>query len=80
MRSRIIFILTIALSFYNSALSLGQSLAETSSGPPPPNEGGGTMNGPEFPIDDNIFILVGLGLALGIYFFIKKYRSNDIPA
>lgn len=79
MRSRIIFILTIALSLYNSALSLGQSLAEKS-GPPPPNEGGGTMNGPQLPIDDNILILLGLGLALGIYFLIKKHRSNDIPA
>ncbi len=75
MRPRIVFILTVALSLYNSAVSFAQSVPD-SKGPPPPND----TRTPGFPIDDNIYILLAFGLLLGIYFIVKKYRSNDIPA
>jgi len=75
MRPRIVFILTIALSLYNSAFGFAQSVKDSKE-PPPPND----TRTPGFPIDDNIYILLAFGLVLGVYFFIKKYRSNDIPA
>jgi|GEM_PF-853999 len=74
MRPQVIFILSIALSLCTTVVSFGQSLSDTN-GPPPPK--GGTLNGPQFPIDDNIYILLAMGLLLGVYFLIKKYRSND---
>lgn len=76
MRPRIVIILTIALSLYNSALSFGQSVSEKT-GPPPPNN---QQRGPNLPIDDNITILLIVGLLLGTYFLIKKYRAKDTPA
>jgi hypothetical protein len=75
MRPRIVFILTIALSLYNSAFGFAQSVKD-SKGPPPPND----TRTVQLPIDDNITILLIIGTLLGIYFLIKKYRSNDIPA
>ncbi|WP_339697614.1 hypothetical protein [uncultured Marixanthomonas sp.] len=75
MRPRIVFILTIALSLYNSAFGFAQSVKD-SKGPPPPND----TRTPGLPIDDNITLLLIVGVLLGIYFLLKKYRSNDIPA
>ncbi len=79
MRSRIIFILTFALSLYSNVLSYGQSISE-SNGPPQPNPENKPAGPAGLPIDDQILIILGLGLALGIYFLIKKYRATDIPA
>ncbi len=76
MRPQIVFILSTALSLCSTVLSFGQSMSETK-GPPPP-KGGGTR-GPQLPIDDNIYILLLLGLLLGIYYIVKKYRSSDSP-
>lgn len=78
MRSQIILILTIVLSLYTNVVSFGQSISE-SIGPPPPNEGG-TINGPQLPIDDSFIVLLIAGLLLGVYFLIKKHHSKNIPA
>ncbi|HBY67626.1 MAG: hypothetical protein CMC07_07330 [Flavobacteriaceae bacterium] len=75
MRPRIVFILTIALSLYNSAFGFAQSVKD-SKGPPPPNE----TRTPGLAIDNDLYILLVVGLLLGVYFIVKKYRSNDIPA
>ena len=77
MRSQIILILTIVLSLYTNVVSFGQSISE-SKGPPSPNTNGPVPN--QLPIDDDIYILLAMGLLLGLYFLLKKYRSNDIPA
>ena len=56
MRPRIVFILTIALSLYNSAFGFAQSVKD-SKGPPPPND----TRTVQLPIDDNITILLIIG-------------------
>lgn len=50
---------------------LGQS-PTGSSGPPPPSNN----RGPGLPIDDNILILILIGLAFGAYVIYKKSRIN----
>ncbi len=53
---------------------LAQSL-NSDSGPPPP----GNNRGPEFPVDDNIFMLIGLGLVYGVFIAYKKYHTKYNP-
>lgn len=71
MRPQIVKILTLVLLIVNSTYMLGQS-HNGSSGPPPPS---GTR-GPLLPIDENILILILIGLAFGAYVIYKKSRIN----
>tara|TARA_B100000795_G_C22509125_1_gene327043 strand:+ start:179 stop:403 length:225 start_codon:yes stop_codon:yes gene_type:complete len=72
MRPQIVKILTLVLFLANSISLLGQS-PSGSSGPPPPSNN----RGPELPIDENILILVALGLIFGMYVIYKKSRINS---
>lgn len=72
MRPQIVKILTLILFLVNSMSMLGQSLSG-SSGPPPPSNN----RGPQFPIDENIWILLAIGLCLGVYIIYKKKRINS---
>ena len=76
MRPRIVTILILVVSLFNSIVSFGQAVKD-SKGPPPPNT---QQRGPLLPIDDSIILLLVAGLLLGVYFLVKKYRSKDIPA
>ena len=75
MRPRIVTILILVVSLFNSVVSFGQAVKD-SKGPPPPNN----TRTPALPIDDSIILLLVAGLLLGVYFLVKKYRSKDIPA
>ncbi len=48
-------------------------------GPPQPDHGG--TRGPQLPIDDNIWILLGIAIIFGIYVIYKRNRSaiNKVP-
>jgi len=48
------------------------------SGPPAPRPPTGGTPPPELPIDSNLFILVLLGLFLGVYLIRKSNRSKAI--
>ena len=71
MRPQIVKILTLVLFVFNSISMLSQK-----AGPPAP---GGTR-GPEFPIDDNIIILIVIGLLFGAYMTYKKIQTKNTPA
>jgi hypothetical protein len=71
MRPQIVKISLLVLFLVNSISMLGQS-PSGSSGPPAPNN----SLGPQLPIDENILILVALGLILGMYVIYKKSRIN----
>ena len=73
MRPQIVKILTFGLFIINSTYMLGQSPSGSSSPPPPSNN-----RGPNLPIDDNILILILLGLAFGVYVIYKKSRINTL--
>ncbi|PVW15197.1 hypothetical protein DDV96_07255 [Marixanthomonas spongiae] len=77
MRPQIVFIVSLALSLFSNVAGFGQSISERSGPPTPPPPG---PPPPGLSVDNNILLLIAIGLMLGIYFLIKKYRSNDIPA
>jgi len=63
--------------FYTVTGLVLQSSSSGSQNPPPPSEPGNVIHGPglEVPIDDNIWILLVLGILFGIYMVYKKSRS-----
>jgi len=75
MRSQIVKILTLILFVFNSISMLGQT-SNKSSGPPPPDQ----ELTPGFPIDDNVFILIAIGLVFGAYVTYKKQKANNAHA
>ena len=75
MRPQIVKILTLVLFIFNSTIMLAQS-KDGGSGPPSP----GQRRPPQAPIDDNILILICIGLLYGAYIAYKKYQSKNTPA
>ena len=75
MRPQIVKILTLILFVFNSISMLGQT-SNKSSGPPPP----GDSLGPSLPTDNNIVILIVIGLVFGAYVAYKKQKANNAPA
>ncbi len=71
MRPQIVKILTLVLFVFNSMYMLAQT-----AGPPPP----ANNRAPEAPIDDNIIILIIIGLVYGTYIGFKKYNTKNTPA
>jgi len=63
----------MASLIYNFIMLAIQSASGTQ-GPPPPVRGG--TRGPQLPIDDNIWILLAMGIFLGIYIIYKRNRSS----
>lgn len=65
--------------FYTVTGLVFQSDSSGSQNPPPPGGPGNVIHGPglELPIDDNIWVLVTLGILLGIYVFYKNSQSID---
>lgn len=45
--------------------------------PPPPARPGNTVNAPQqsLPIDDNIWVLIAIGVIVGIYFIYTRNRA-----
>ena len=73
MRPQIVKILTLVLFLINSISMLGQS-PSGSSGPPHPSN---NNRGPNLPIDDNIIVLLAIGLLFGMYVLYKKSQTNN---
>jgi hypothetical protein len=71
MRSQIVNILTLLFSFLSTVSVFGQRVGD--SAPPQPRPG---PTPPELPIDDNLIILLMLGICLGVYYFYKKRTTN----
>lgn len=46
----------------------------TRSTPPQPRPGN-TVNGPQLPIDENIWVLIAIGVIFGVYFIYTRNRS-----
>jgi hypothetical protein len=79
MRSQIVKkIAAIVLCLYTGTVMFGQS-SGGNNGPPAPS-GDGPQAGPGLPIDDNIEILLFLGLLYGCYIVYKKYRIKNTAA
>ena len=76
MRPQIVKILTVVLFIFNSAIMLAQSKG-SGSGPPAPSN---NFRPPGLPIDDNILILICIGLLYGAYIAYKKHQSKNTPA
>lgn len=66
MRPQIVIILALALSLWNSANMLGQSIA--SDNPPPPPQ----RTPVDLPIDSGIYFLLAAGVIYGIYLIARK--------
>ncbi len=75
MRSQIVKILTVVLLMFNSAIMLAQSKGG-GSGPPSPSQ----RRPPQLPIDDNILILICIGLLYGVFIAYKKHQSKNTAA
>lgn len=43
--------------------------------PPPPARPGNTVNAPQLPIDDNILVLIAIGVIFGVYFIYTRNRA-----
>ena len=59
--------------FYN-VIGLAVQSGSKSPAPPQPRPGY-VVNGPQLPIDDNIWVLVAMGILLGVYVVYGKYQS-----
>lgn len=55
---------------------LGVQGPSGSNGPPPPRPGH-VVNAPQLPIDENIWILIGIGVLLGIYIIYRRGLSTS---
>jgi hypothetical protein len=53
--------------------------ASGSQGPPPPANRGGTR-GAQLPIDDNIWLLIVLGVLFGIYIIYRRNQATNKAA
>ena len=72
MRPQIVKILTLVLFAFNSTIMLAQSKGGDS-GPPPPSQN----RTPGLPIDNNILILIIIGLLYGVYVTYKNHQAKN---
>ena len=72
MRPQIVKILTLVLFVFNSISMLAQN-----AGPPTPTN---ERRPPQNPIDDQIIILIVMGLIFGAYIAYKKHQAKNTPA
>ena len=70
MLTKIIKILILVLVITNSTVMLAQ---ERTGPPPPANQ----TRGGELPIDNNVIILIVLGILYGVYITYKKHQIKD---
>ena len=61
--------------FYN-VIGLAVQSGSKSPAPPQPRPGY-VVNTPQLPIDDNIWVLVAMGVLLGAYVVYRKYQSTN---
>ncbi|KJJ38607.1 hypothetical protein MB09_07925 [Aequorivita vladivostokensis] len=59
------------VTFIYSFIMLAIQSASAGQGPPPPSQN----RPPHFPIDDNLWILIVLGILFGAYILFKRNRS-----
>ncbi|MBK5213225.1 MAG: hypothetical protein JJE55_06155 [Flavobacteriaceae bacterium] len=65
----------MASLIYN-VLLLAIQVASGTQGPPPPAGKGGTR-APGTPIDENIWILLAIGILFGLYILYKRNRATN---
>lgn len=63
------------VSLIYNVLILAYQVASFAQGPPPPNPDG--RRPPQGPIDENIWILIVIGILFGIYMAYKKSRATN---
>ena len=63
---------------YNVIMLVIQT-ASGSQGPPAPSRGGGTR-GPLLPIDENIWVMITIGVIFGIYVIYRRIQSINKAA
>ena len=82
MRSQIVKkIVAVVLCIYTSTVMFGQSGGGSEGPPPPAGQGGSSASRPPgLPIDDDIEILLLLGVLYGCYIVYKKYRIKNTAA
>ena len=61
--------------FYN-VIGLAVQSGSKSPAPPQPRPGY-VVNAPQLPIDDNIWVLIAMGVLLGIFVAYKKYQTTN---
>jgi len=73
MRPQIVTILTFVLVFIINTPLLGMTaLSGPGTGPPPPNRMPDPPPELSIPVDDNLYILIAMGLLYGIYVYYKR--------
>lgn len=61
------------ISFIYNVILLAAQTVSGSQAPPPPSQN----RGPNLPIDDNIWILLVVGILFGAYLIYKRNRSTN---
>ena len=69
----------MVLNIYNFIMLGMQSLSK-SQAPPPPNRPGNVINAGQLPIDENLWILIGVGILFGVYYIYKRSHSTNKAA
>ncbi len=62
----------MVLFIYNVILLAVQTVSGSQAPPPPSHNRGGQL-----PIDDNLWVLLVVGILFGAYFFYKRSRSTN---
>ena len=60
-------------SLIYNVIMLAVQTASGDQGPPPPSQN----RGPQLPIDDNLWILIAVGVLLGIYVIYRRNKSTS---
>ena len=63
------------VAFIYNVITFAFQTGTGTQGPPPP--AGGTTRGPQAPIDENIWILIVIGILFGIYIIHKRSRTTN---
>ncbi len=74
MRPQIVKIFVYLLCALASTTFFGAPL-QVANEPPPP--GSQRTPGPELPIDENVFILVGVAIIFGVYVAYKRHKATQ---
>jgi hypothetical protein len=60
-------------SLIYNVIMLAVQTASSDQGPPPPSQN----RGPQLPLDDNLWILIAVGVLFGIYVIYRRNKSTS---
>lgn len=63
--------------FYNVVGLVLQAVGSGGANPPPPSRPGYEVNSPELSIDENIWLLLSIGILFGAYIMYKRSRTTN---